>query len=138
MKQNTLGPTFNFHELQVHQTMKLGEILNQKKKSIAIDTKVPPNMFCPHSFMLPFLSPKLGPNDILYITQICYAHFITCDAIPILMECMQTTCQGMSFPPIRVYVFVITLPVHFNTALLCFLLWYCCIVFDPLTIQIQL
>ncbi len=84
-----------------------GKILNRPKKLIATCTKVLPNMFCPHSFlfMLPFSSSKPSPNDILCGTQICYAHFVTYDdAIPILMECMQTTCHGISFPPIRVYI----------------------------------
>ncbi len=84
-------------------------------------------MFCPHSFLLPFLFPKnksqrhllcntnmlcpfrnlslkLNPNDIFYVTQICYAHFVTCDAISILIKCMLTTCHGMPFLSIMVYV----------------------------------
>jgi hypothetical protein len=84
-----------------------GKILNRPKKLIATCTKVLPNMFCPHSFpfMLPFSSSKPSPNDILYGTWICYAHFVTYDdAIHILTECMQTTCHGISFPPIRVYI----------------------------------
>jgi len=66
---------------------------------IVTGTKVQPNMFCPQLFMLPFPSLKPSPNGFLCVTRICYAHFVTCDAIPILMECMQTTCHGMSFFP---------------------------------------
>ncbi len=50
------------------------------------------------------LSLKLGPNGIFCVTQICYAHFVTCDVIPILIKCMQTTCHGMPFLPIKVYI----------------------------------
>jgi hypothetical protein len=64
--------------------------------------------------------PFLPWNLALMASWICYADFVTCDAIPILMECMQTTCHGMSFFPHYSLRLVIILFVCFSVTILCF------------------
>ncbi len=71
---------------------------------ISPPTKISPTCFVLIHSYYPSHSMKLDPNNILYVTQICYAHFVTYDTILIFIKCMQTTCHGMPFLPIRVYV----------------------------------